>query len=92
MSCCRAHHRVLVLPGRHSTLCGATADLCFGPVTWATMNSYRRNFIDELKNKLRKMVKSMRPSDKKIFERILKFDRRPQVFLEAAFKYLHVAI
>lgn len=38
------------------------------------------------------MVKSMRPSDKKIFAHILKFDRRPQVFLEAAFKYLHVAI
>lgn len=58
----------------------------------ATMNAYRRDFIDELKNEMRKKVNSTCPFDKKIFARILKLNGRPQVFLEAGFKYLHVAV
>lgn len=43
-------------------------------------NSYRRDFIDELKNEPRKVVKSVCLSYEKIFARILKFNRRPEVF------------
>lgn len=43
-------------------------------------NSYRRDFIDELKNEPRKVVKSVCLLYEKIFAHILKFNRRPEVF------------